>query len=68
MRASGAQTFETINTLAQYVGRLHRLHHTKTEVRIYDYVDNNLPILCKMSERRKSGYKGLGYKMDKESK
>jgi superfamily II DNA or RNA helicase len=50
-------------TLAQYVGRLHRLHHAKTEVRIYDYVDSNVPMLGKMSEKRITGYKGLGYKM-----
>ena len=50
-------------TLTQYVGRLHRLHHAKTEVRIYDYVDSNVPMLAKMSERRKAGYKMLGYKI-----
>lgn len=50
-------------TLAQYVGRLHRLHHAKTEVRIYDYVDGNVPMLNKMSEKRKTGYKSLGYSM-----
>jgi superfamily II DNA or RNA helicase len=50
-------------TLAQYVGRLHRLHHAKTEVRIYDYVDGNIPMLGKMSEKRKAGYKSLGYTM-----
>jgi superfamily II DNA or RNA helicase len=50
-------------TLAQYVGRLHRLYHAKTEVRIYDYVDSNVTMLDRMSEKRKSGYKGLGYKM-----
>ena len=42
-------------TLAQYVGRLHRLHHAKTEVRIYDYVDDQVPMLSKMNERRKVG-------------
>jgi superfamily II DNA or RNA helicase len=50
-------------TLAQYVGRLHRLHHLKTEVRIYDYVDIKVPMLSKMSEKRKVGYKALGYTM-----
>lgn len=50
-------------TLTQYVGRLHRLHHTKTEVRIYDYVDDQVPMLSKMSEKRKIGYRSLGYKM-----
>ncbi len=49
--------------LAQYVGRLHRLHHAKTEVRIYDYVDGNVPMLSKMSDKRKTGYKSLGYTM-----
>lgn len=50
-------------TLTQYVGRLHRLHHAKTEVRIYDYIDSNVPMLARMSEKRKAGYKMLGYKM-----
>src|SRR5262245_50579727 len=30
-------------TLVQYAGRLHRLHPGKTEVRIYDYVDRDVP-------------------------
>ena len=47
-------------TLAQYVGRLHRLHHAKSEVLIYDYVDD-VPMLMRMSEKRVSGYKSLGY-------
>ncbi len=50
-------------TLAQYVGRLHRLHHAKTEVRIYDYIDDRVPMLSRMSERRKVGYRSLGYKI-----
>lgn len=41
----------------------HRLHHAKTEVRIYNYVDGNVPMLNKMSEKRKTGYKSLGYSM-----
>ena len=47
-------------TLAQYVGRLHRLYYAKTEVLIYDYVDD-VPMLTRMSEKRLAGYKGLGY-------
>ena len=35
-------------TLAQYVGRLHRLHESKREVRVYDYIDNNAAMLEKM--------------------
>ncbi len=48
-------------TIAQYAGRLHRLHHSKKEVLIYDYVDSNVQMLVKMSEKRIKGYKKLGY-------
>ena len=48
-------------TLAQYAGRLHRLHHAKREVRIYDYVDANEPMLAKMAGKRLAGYRSLGY-------
>lgn len=48
-------------TLQQYVGRLHRLHDNKQEVRVYDYVDGNVPILEKMFAKRQAGYKNMGY-------
>lgn len=48
-------------TLVQYTGRLHRLHPGKTEVRIYDYVDRDVPVLFKMFERRLHGYRAIGY-------
>jgi len=48
-------------TLAQYAGRLHRLHHGKTEVVVYDYVDHFVPTLARMAERRFRGYRALGY-------
>jgi len=48
-------------TLAQYAGRLHRTHHNKTEVRIYDYVDHLVPMLERMNQKRLIGYKSLGY-------
>ena len=48
-------------TLVQYAGRLHRLHSGKTEVRIYDYVDREVPMLARMFERRLRGYRALGY-------
>lgn len=48
-------------TLAQYAGRLHRLHHAKKEVQIYDYVDHAVPMLAKMAEKRMKGYQKLGY-------
>ncbi|MBL0942680.1 MAG: restriction endonuclease subunit R, partial [Alphaproteobacteria bacterium] len=48
-------------TLAQYAGRLHRIHHSKKEVIIYDYVDQLMPMLAKMAEKRMKGYGKLGY-------
>jgi superfamily II DNA or RNA helicase len=51
-------------TLAQYAGRLHRLHHSKKEVLIYDYVDHNVTMFVKMAEKRIQGYKKLGYVVD----
>ena len=49
-------------TLAQYAGRLHRLHAPKRDVVIYDYVDENEPMLAKMATRRELGYRSLGYR------
>ncbi len=48
-------------TLAQYAGRLHRLHAAKREVVIHDYVDAHEPQLVKMASRREAGYRSLGY-------
>jgi superfamily II DNA or RNA helicase len=52
-------------TLAQYAGRLHRLHGAKREVIIYDYVDAGEPMLAKMAAKREAGYKALGYEVTK---
>jgi superfamily II DNA or RNA helicase len=48
-------------TLVQYAGRLHRHRPEKREVRIYDYVDRNVPMLARMFEKRMKGYRALGY-------
>lgn len=50
-------------TLAQYAGRLHRLHHAKKQVIIYDYVDTTIPMLSKMADKRVKGYERLGYQI-----
>jgi len=52
-------------TLVQYTGRLHRPHPGKTEVRIYDYVDREVPMLRRMFEKRLRGYRAIGYLLDK---
>src|SRR4051794_2946081 len=49
-------------TLSQYAGRLHRRHASKRDVVIYDYVDENEPLLMKMALRREAGYRSLGYR------
>ncbi len=49
-------------TLSQYAGRLHRRHASKHDVVIYDYVDENEPMLMKMATRREAGYRSLGYR------
>ncbi|MDA1006995.1 MAG: DEAD/DEAH box helicase family protein [Verrucomicrobia bacterium] len=48
-------------TIAQYVGRLHRLHHDKKVVRVYDYADLDVPMLSRMFDRRCAGYEAVGY-------
>jgi superfamily II DNA or RNA helicase len=48
-------------TLQQYVGRLHRLHENKREVRVYDYVDANVLMLARMFAKRVRGYRAMGY-------
>jgi superfamily II DNA or RNA helicase len=48
-------------TLIQYAGRIHRLHPEKLEVRIFDYVDQEVPALVRMFEKRLRGYRSIGY-------
>lgn len=51
-------------TLQQYVGRLHRLHDGKKVVRVFDYVDAQVPMLGRMYEKRLRGYRAIGYEME----
>jgi superfamily II DNA or RNA helicase/very-short-patch-repair endonuclease len=48
-------------TIAQYVGRLHRLYEGKREVQVYDYADLDVPMLSRMFDRRCEGYEAAGY-------
>jgi superfamily II DNA or RNA helicase/very-short-patch-repair endonuclease len=50
-------------TVAQYVGRLHRLYDRKREVRVYDYADLDIPVLARMFDRRCRGYEAAGYRI-----
>jgi very-short-patch-repair endonuclease len=37
------------------------MHEGKTEVRVYDYADLNVPMLARMFDRRCAGYESVGY-------
>jgi superfamily II DNA or RNA helicase len=58
-----AMPFSWKGTLVQYVGRLHRRHEAKTEVRVIDYVDREVPMLARMLDKRMQGYRGMGYQL-----
>ena len=49
--------------LAQYAGRLHRLYSGKTEVRVYDYIDDQAVMLERMYNKRLRTYRSLGYQV-----
>jgi len=57
-----AMPFSFKGKMVQYAGRLHRKYRGKTEIRVYDYVDANIPVLLRMHKRRLKAYKALGYK------
>ena len=57
-----AMPFAWQGTLAQYAGRLHRLHDDKHEVQVYDYVDVHVAVLDRMYAKRVKGYSLIGYK------
>jgi superfamily II DNA or RNA helicase len=48
-------------TLQQYAGRLHRAHAGKDVVTIHDFVDDLVPVLARMYEKRLRGYRAMGY-------
>ncbi|MCB9870180.1 MAG: DEAD/DEAH box helicase family protein, partial [Planctomycetes bacterium] len=54
-------------TLVQYAGRLHRALAGKNEVRVFDYVDRQVPMLARMFVRREAGYRSMGYESSEPS-
>lgn len=53
-------------TLQQYVGRLYRDHANKSDILIYDYVEQDHPQLYRMWEKRQRGYRAMGYQVDSD--
>ena len=51
-------------TVAQYVGRLHRLYKGKREVHVYDYADLSVAMFSRMFDRRCKGYEAVGYAVE----
>ena len=56
-----AMPFSWKGTIVQYAGRLHREHPGKQEVRVYDYLDANVPKLLRMHKKRLRGFRDIGY-------
>lgn len=56
-----AMPFSWTGTVVQYAGRLHRTHSGKEEVRVYDYVDANVPKLLRMYKKRLKAFRDIGY-------
>jgi superfamily II DNA or RNA helicase len=56
--------FSWKGTLIQYAGRLNRSAQGKTEIRIYDYVDEKVPVLQRMFKRRMKGYRNMGFAIE----
>ena len=44
--------------------RLHRTHAAKRDIRVYDYVDTEVPVLRRMYAKRVRAYKEMGYVCD----
>ena len=53
--------------VVQYAGRLHRKYKTKVDVKIYDYVDADVPVLRRMYQRRLNTYKAIGYAIQEDN-
>ncbi|MBR3325925.1 MAG: DEAD/DEAH box helicase family protein [Atopobiaceae bacterium] len=58
---AGPVAFE--GTLAQWVGRLHRVREGKSEVIVMDYADLAIPMLDREWHKRVKAYGKLGYQM-----
>lgn len=53
--------------LQQYAGRLHRAHAAKADIQVIDFVDEGQVALLRMWEKRKAGYKAMGYRLNDTS-
>lgn len=49
--------------LVQYIGRILRFMEGKEKAKIYDYLDDRVPMLRRSFNKRKKGYRHMGIKM-----
>jgi superfamily II DNA or RNA helicase len=49
--------------LIQYAGRIHRVHVGKSDSRIYDYTEDDVPVSISMFRKRIQAYRTMGYRM-----
>lgn len=54
--------------MEQSAGRILRLHPGKDEVRIYDYVDSQVPMLARMFKKRSKAYRAMKYEGEEITK
>jgi len=48
-------------SLVQYAGRIQRRFKGKEKVMVFDYIDQTLPMLQRMYQKREKGYTAMGY-------
>ena len=60
------QPISWAGTLQQYARRLDRDHANKSDILIYDYVEQDHPQLYRMWEKRQRGYRAMGYQVISE--
>lgn len=58
-----AMPFSWKGITVQFLGRMQRSLSTKTELRVYDYVDPSVPMLARMYRKRIKEYKRLDYQI-----
>jgi superfamily II DNA or RNA helicase len=54
--------------MEQYAGRTLRPHPGKEEVRVYDYVDSEVPMLGRMFKKRMKAYRAMKYEQEGNAK
>lgn len=49
--------------LIQYAGRIHRKHDDKSDSRVFDYTEDDVPVSISMFRKRLHAYRAMGYRL-----